>query len=195
MQQGSEPLTFLHGDHLNSTVLATRGGAANGQKRYYAYGKDRLATATVPTDNRFTGQKEDGTGLVHMNARYHDPVTGQFVSPDMLAPPHPWCVDCRLTLKRRLPFCAEEAYKISVPRKLSGVYHHGTIRGLSAVPKHASTETRLSSHRPICVVGQRFVFAGNLRHCAKRNRFAWAYLQSDLFDSHAELCEAKGIGA
>jgi RHS repeat-associated protein len=153
MQRGSEPLTFLHGDHLNSTALATRGGTASGQERYYAYGKDRLATATVPTDNRFTGQKEDASGLVYMNARYYDPVTGQFVSPDTLAPPHPWCVDCRLTLKGRLPFCAEEAYKISVPRKRSGVYHHGTIRGLSAVPKHASTETRLSSHRPICVVG------------------------------------------
>jgi RHS repeat-associated protein len=86
MQRGSEPLTFLHGDHLNSTALATRGGATNGQERYYAYGKDRLATATVPTDNRFTGQKEDGTGLVYMNARYYDPVTGQFVSPDTLVP-------------------------------------------------------------------------------------------------------------
>jgi YD repeat-containing protein len=28
MQRGSEPLTFLHGDHLNSTALATRGGAS-----------------------------------------------------------------------------------------------------------------------------------------------------------------------
>ena len=64
MQRGSEPLPFLHGDYLNSTALATRGGAANEQERYYAYGKDRLAGTTVPTDNRFTGQKEDGTGLV-----------------------------------------------------------------------------------------------------------------------------------
>jgi RHS repeat-associated protein len=86
MQRGSEPLTFLHGDHLNSTVLATRGSVASGQERYYAYGKDRLATATVPTDNRFTGQKEDASGLVYMNARYYDPVTGQFVSPDTLVP-------------------------------------------------------------------------------------------------------------
>jgi len=130
-----------------------------------------------------------------MNARYYDPVAGQFVGPDTLAPSHLWRVDSRLTLKGRLPFCAEEAYKISVPRKRIGVYHHGAVRSLSAVPKHLSTETRLSSHRSICVVGQRFVFAGNLRHSAKRNRFAWAYLQSDLFDSHAELCEAKGIGA
>jgi len=35
-----------------------------GQERYYAYGKDRLATAIVPTDNRFTGQKEDASGQV-----------------------------------------------------------------------------------------------------------------------------------
>jgi RHS repeat-associated protein len=86
MQRGSEPLTFLHGDHLNSTALATRGSVTSEQERYYAYGKDRLAGTTVPTDNRFTGQKEDGTGLVYMNARYYDPVTGQFVSPDTLVP-------------------------------------------------------------------------------------------------------------
>ena len=67
-------------------MLTTQGGVTSGQERYYAYGKDRLATATVPTDNRFTGQKEDGTGLIYMNARYYDPITGQFVSPDTLVP-------------------------------------------------------------------------------------------------------------
>jgi RHS repeat-associated protein len=100
---------------LNSIVLATRSGAASGQERYYAYGKDRLTTATVPTDNRFTGQKEDASGLVYMNARYDDPVTGQFVSPDTLAPPCPSFVDCRLTRKGRHRFRAKEAYKIVVP--------------------------------------------------------------------------------
>jgi hypothetical protein len=62
MQRRSESLTFLHSDHLNSTALATRGSVTSGQERYYAYGKDRLATATVPTDNRFTGQQEDDGG-------------------------------------------------------------------------------------------------------------------------------------
>ena len=68
--------------------MTTHGSVTSGQERYYAYGKDRLATATatVPTDNRFTGQKEDASGLVYMNARYYDPVTGQFVSPDTLVP-------------------------------------------------------------------------------------------------------------
>jgi RHS repeat-associated protein len=62
------------------------GHERDGQERYYAYGKDRHPTGTVPTDNRFTGQKEDATGLVYMNARYYDPVLGQFVSPDTLVP-------------------------------------------------------------------------------------------------------------
>ena len=37
-------------------------------------------------DRRFTGQREDGTGLVYMNARYYDPAIGQFISPDTLVP-------------------------------------------------------------------------------------------------------------
>ena len=40
----------------------------------------------MPTENRFTGQKEDATGLVYMNARYYDPVLGQFMSLDTLVP-------------------------------------------------------------------------------------------------------------
>ncbi|MCA9368511.1 RHS repeat-associated core domain-containing protein, partial [Candidatus Kaiserbacteria bacterium] len=41
---------------------------------------------TPATDYRFTGQKADGTGLYYYNARYYDPVIGQFVSPDTLVP-------------------------------------------------------------------------------------------------------------
>lgn len=83
MKRSGQPLTFLYGDSLNSTVMATQGGVATSHERYYAFGRDRFAN-TVPTDNRFTGQKEDATGLVYMNAR-SDPVLGQFVSPDARA--------------------------------------------------------------------------------------------------------------
>ena len=72
-------------DYLNSAVMATLRASAK-WKHCHACGKDRNPNATVPTDNRFTGQKEDGTGLVFKNARYYDPVTGQFVSPDTLVP-------------------------------------------------------------------------------------------------------------
>jgi RHS repeat-associated protein len=40
----------------------------------------------VTTDYRFTGQKEDASGLYYFNARYYDPSIGQFISPDTLVP-------------------------------------------------------------------------------------------------------------
>ena len=62
-------LTYLHGDHLGSTVLETNssGGAIRDQT-YLAYGKQR-DSGKVATDHRFTGQKEDGSGLQYFNAR------------------------------------------------------------------------------------------------------------------------------
>ncbi len=51
-----------------------------------------LCTGSFPTRYRFTGQKQDASGLVYMNARYGvhpEPAegirrTGQFISPDSL---------------------------------------------------------------------------------------------------------------
>ena len=79
-------LTYLHSDHLGSTVLETNtSGQIVSDQRYYAYGRQR-DTGPVNTDHRFTGQKQDASGLVYMNARYYDPVLGQFISPDTLVP-------------------------------------------------------------------------------------------------------------
>ena len=56
-------LTALHADHLGSTVAATQGGATNAHK-YKAFGANRSG-GDVHTDHQFTGQKQDGTGLVN----------------------------------------------------------------------------------------------------------------------------------
>ena len=37
----------------------------------------------MPTDEKFTGQRLDGTGLYYYNARYYDPSIGRFISPDV----------------------------------------------------------------------------------------------------------------
>ncbi len=50
---------------------------------------DNLVSARVggvPSRWRFTGQEEEESGLVYMHARYYDPVTGQFISPDTIVP-------------------------------------------------------------------------------------------------------------
>ncbi len=79
-------LTYLHTDHLGSTLLATNSsGAMVGEHRYRAYGSSRGGDE-LATDHRFTGQKDDGTGLYYYNARYYDPALGAFISPDTIVP-------------------------------------------------------------------------------------------------------------
>ena len=79
-------LYHLHGDHLGSTSLTTRGSAETANRADYAYGSERSASGDFKTDRTFTGQKPDATGLMNYNARYHDPALGTFVSPDSMVP-------------------------------------------------------------------------------------------------------------
>jgi RHS repeat-associated protein len=54
---------------------------------FSAYGTLRAGnTADLKSDRTFTGQKQDGTGLLYYNARYYDPALGTFISPDTLVP-------------------------------------------------------------------------------------------------------------
>ena len=79
-------LSYLHGDHLGSTVATSNSsGNFSGQEWYHAYGRYR-GGHELGTENRFTGQKLDGAGLMYFNARYYDPELGQFLSPDTLVP-------------------------------------------------------------------------------------------------------------
>lgn len=87
-------LSYLHSDHLGSTLLATnnrgeilRMGSSANQPRYDAYGNQRRSDVrSLPTDYTFSGQKRDDTGLMYMNARYYSPAMGLFLSPDTLVP-------------------------------------------------------------------------------------------------------------
>jgi RHS repeat-associated protein len=55
--------------------------------QFCAYGTIRAGnTADLKSDRTFTGQKQDGTGLLYYNARYYDPALGTFISPDTLVP-------------------------------------------------------------------------------------------------------------
>ena len=38
------------------------------------------------TDYRFTGQRQDGTGLYQMGARWYDPAIGRWLQPDTIVP-------------------------------------------------------------------------------------------------------------
>jgi hypothetical protein len=79
MRVGSD-VTWIHGDHLGSASLTTDiNRITTGELRYYPYGEAR-GTSTVPTDRRFTGQREDYyTQLYQMDAWWS--TRGSFASP------------------------------------------------------------------------------------------------------------------
>ncbi len=86
MRVGSD-VAWIHGDHLGSASLTTDiNRITTGEMRYYPYGEAR-GTSTVPTDQRYTGQREEvSTGLYDYNARYYDAALGRFIQADTIVP-------------------------------------------------------------------------------------------------------------
>ena len=93
-EQGSTnvmmPVTVQASGALASATLAD--AAAVTRTSYTPYGQLRGADNTA-TDRGWLGQVEDrvvgapGTGLTYLNARYYDPATSRFISPDPLMNP------------------------------------------------------------------------------------------------------------
>ena len=78
---------YIHPDHLGSTAIETDlSGQVSAERRYLAFGGERASSGTLRTENQFTSQKLDGTGLYYYGARYYDPAIGQFISPDTIVP-------------------------------------------------------------------------------------------------------------
>src|SRR5215831_3141963 len=77
---------YIHDDALGGTnVVSNASGTVSQVIEYYPFGGTRLddQTAAFGEQRRFTGHEFDtGTGLNYMNARYQDPVRGQFISED-----------------------------------------------------------------------------------------------------------------
>jgi RHS repeat-associated protein len=80
MIQGST-VSFLHRDHLNTVKLVTNiSGAVTERLGYAAFGEAKPATS-MPKG--FIGERPDvETGLIYLNARYYDPESAHFASPD-----------------------------------------------------------------------------------------------------------------
>ncbi|MCP4090152.1 MAG: RHS repeat-associated core domain-containing protein [Gammaproteobacteria bacterium] len=73
--------TWLHRDHLKSVRVVTDNTGVSTEKWVYeAYGEREGNTTET---KGFIGERHDPeTGLIYLNARYYDPITARFISPD-----------------------------------------------------------------------------------------------------------------
>ncbi len=82
-------VSYLFGDHLGSTSLATNAyGYQTSRLSYKPFGGTAWFTAVLPTDYGFTGQRYEGTtGYIYdFGARYYDEYIGRFISADTIVP-------------------------------------------------------------------------------------------------------------
>jgi RHS repeat-associated protein len=64
-------------------VATTEGGALLSTQDFTPWGETRSGGISQTTLN-YTGQRRDGTGLLFYHARYYDPATARFLSPDSI---------------------------------------------------------------------------------------------------------------
>jgi RHS repeat-associated protein len=88
MRTGSGDPLWLLGDHLGSTNKAANyDGTTHGTQNYKAWGEARFVAGDIPTDFKFTGQREDYyIKLYWYESRWYDPELGRFLSPDSIVP-------------------------------------------------------------------------------------------------------------
>jgi RHS repeat-associated protein len=81
-------LSYIMQDSLGSTsgTVNSTTGARDSTITYCPFGSTRFTTGTLPTDMKFTGQRQESTGLYYYGARYYDPVIGRFISADTIVP-------------------------------------------------------------------------------------------------------------
>jgi RHS repeat-associated protein len=81
-------VTYLLGDHLNSTSVSVDGaGNPIGTLHYKPFGEVREAVGETPTDYTYTGQREEAAlGLMYYVARWYDPHIAHFVQADTIVP-------------------------------------------------------------------------------------------------------------
>src|SRR5207249_6954717 len=75
---------FYHPDGLGSTIAVTdEQGRPRAAYQYDPWGNLEIAVGSVPNRFLFTGEERDsGTGLYYLRARWYDPSVGRFISRD-----------------------------------------------------------------------------------------------------------------
>jgi RHS repeat-associated protein len=88
---GTTNLTYLLGDHLNSTSLSYRADTgATVTQLYKPWGEVRYSSGSLPTRHTYTGQYSYAGsgefGLMFYNAGWYDGALGRFVQADSIVP-------------------------------------------------------------------------------------------------------------
>ncbi|MFH1018916.1 MAG: FG-GAP-like repeat-containing protein [Pseudomonadota bacterium] len=88
-QKKNNTVEWLHTDRTGSVYRVSGDqGQEIWKQDYRPYGEE-ITPQAAPSPLRFAGQRmDDETGLMFLNARYYDPATGKFISPDPLATTH-----------------------------------------------------------------------------------------------------------
>jgi RHS repeat-associated protein len=86
IQGGSDTLSYVHADHLGSSVkLTDETGQVIQTIAYDPYGETALSEGATEPAYQYTGQEKDAeTGLYYYGARYYDPELGRFIQGDSL---------------------------------------------------------------------------------------------------------------
>jgi RHS repeat-associated protein len=82
---GTAQTRYIHPDHLGSTnVVTNASGTVVQTLDHYPYGGARVSSSVGGVDSarKYIGQFTDVSGLDYLNARYYNPIQGQFISQD-----------------------------------------------------------------------------------------------------------------
>ena len=82
-------VTYLVPDALGSiSEDLDASGNVLAEQLFGPYGNVRYSVGSMPGSHGYTGQVQDASGLAYFNARYYDPVVGQFTSADTVQGPN-----------------------------------------------------------------------------------------------------------
>jgi len=82
--EGGESVAYLHDDHQNSPVAFTdERGTVTTLPLRDPFGQ-AVSGSPAPLELGFTAYRKEASGLLDAGARYYDPLTAQFLSPDPL---------------------------------------------------------------------------------------------------------------